>query len=63
MLLLLENHRNGQKLKVEVIVDREAFDRGQFKAQGGFTRINKAFDGTLEAILEEINQALWQDVG
>ncbi|MGQ4646401.1 type I restriction-modification system endonuclease [Lyngbya aestuarii] len=55
--------RIGQQLKVEVIVDREAFERGQFKAQGGFNRINKAFDGKLEAILEEINQALWQDVG
>jgi hypothetical protein len=37
-----------------VIVDREAFDRGAFKAQGGFTRINKAFDGKLEEILVEI---------
>lgn len=55
--------RIGQQLKVEVIVDREAFERGQFKAQGGFNRINKAFDGKLEEILGEINQALWQDVG
>lgn len=35
-----------QQLKTEVIVDRDAFDRGAFKAQGGgFERINKAFDG------------------
>jgi type I restriction enzyme R subunit len=55
--------RIGQQLKVEVIVDREAFERGQFKAQGGFTRINKAFDGKLEEILVEINNNLWSSVG
>lgn len=55
--------RIGQQLKVEVIVDREAFERGQFKAQGGFERINKAFDGRLEEILVEINESLWQNVG
>ncbi|HEY9299581.1 MAG TPA: type I restriction-modification enzyme R subunit C-terminal domain-containing protein, partial [Phormidium sp.] len=55
--------RIGQQLKVEVIVDREAFERGQFKAQGGFERINKAFDGRLEEILVEINESLWQNIG
>jgi type I restriction enzyme R subunit len=52
--------RIGQQLKVEVIVDREAFERGQFKAQGGFERINKAFDGRLEEILVDINSNLWE---
>jgi type I restriction enzyme R subunit len=53
--------RIGQQLKTEVIVDREAFDRGAFKAQGGgFDRINKAFDGRLEEILVEISSNLWQ---
>ncbi|MBD1803926.1 MAG: hypothetical protein KME25_25100 [Symplocastrum torsivum CPER-KK1] len=46
-----------------VIVDREAFDRGAFKAQGEFTRINKAFDGKLEEILVEINNSLWSSAG
>lgn len=56
--------RIGQQLKTEVIVDREAFDRGAFKAQGGgFERLNKAFDGRLEEILVEINESLWQNVG
>jgi type I restriction enzyme R subunit len=55
--------RIGQQLKTEVIVDRDAFDRGAFKAQGGFTRINKAFDGKLEEILVEINNSLWSNAG
>ena len=54
--------RIAKQLKVETIVDKEALDRGEFKTQGGFTRINKVFEGQLEAILAEINDRLWQDV-
>jgi len=54
--------RIGQQVKTEVIVDRDAFDRGAFKAQGGgFERINKAFDGGLEEILVEISSNLWDN--
>lgn len=52
--------RIGQQLRVETIVDREALDRGQFKTQGGFNRINKVFDGKLEAVLGDLHEALWQ---
>ncbi|TBR56546.1 type I restriction-modification system endonuclease [Westiellopsis prolifica IICB1] len=56
--------RIGKQLKVETIVDKEALDQGEFKIQGGgFVRLNKAFNGRLEEILVQINEALWQDVG
>lgn len=55
--------RIGKQLKVETVVDKEAFNTGEFKAQGGFNRINKVFQGNLETILVQINDALWQDVG
>lgn len=54
--------RIGKQLKVETIVDTEALDRGEFKTQGGFQRINKVFEGRLEEILAEINNALWQSI-
>lgn len=54
--------RIGKQLKVETIVDREALDQGEFKSQGGFVRLNKAFNGNLSEILVQINEALWQDV-
>jgi type I restriction enzyme, R subunit len=38
-----------------------ALDQGQFKAQGGFKRINQTFGGELETVLSEINQELWQE--
>ena len=53
--------RIGKQLKQETIVDKEAFDQGQFKAQGGFKRINQTFGGELETVLSEINQELWQE--
>lgn len=52
--------RIGKQLEQETVVDREALDRGQFAAQGGFNRINKAFDGRLEEVLGEISKALWE---
>lgn len=55
--------RIAKQMKVETIVDREALDQGEFKTQGGgFTRINKIFDGQLSEILTEINDSLWQEV-
>ncbi len=52
--------RIGQQLKKEYIVDRESMNKGAFKAEGGFNRINKIFDGKLQDILENISEAIWQ---
>jgi type I restriction enzyme, R subunit len=54
--------RIGKQLKQETILDREAFDRGQFKAQGGFMRIDRTFAGELEKVLERINSEIWEDI-
>jgi type I restriction enzyme R subunit len=50
------------QLKVETVVDRDAFEEGLFKTSGGFARIDRAFDGKLGAVLDEVNDAIWQDV-
>lgn len=55
--------RIGSQLKQETIVDREALDRGQFKASGGFNRINKILGGQLEALLGDLQEQVWKDVG
>lgn len=52
--------RIGKQLKIEQIVDREALEKGAFKAEGGFNRINKVFDGKLQTILEDISEAIWK---
>ena len=51
--------RIGKQLEVETIVDREALDRGEFQAQGGFARLNKIFDGQLQELLQELTEAIW----
>lgn len=55
--------RIGSQLKQETIVDREALERGQFKASGGFVRINKVFEGQLEKILGDLQEQVWKDAG
>ncbi len=52
--------RIGEQFAQEVIVDREAIDRGQFAANGGFNYINRAFNGQLETILGDISEELWR---
>lgn len=53
----------GQQLKQETVVDKAALDQGQFKTQDGFKRIDKVFNHQLEALLAQINSAIWSDAG
>ena len=55
--------RIGDQVKIETVVDRKALDRGQFQAKGGFARLNKVFDGKLEAVLGELAEEVWKDAG
>ncbi len=54
--------RIGKQVMAETIVDRQALDRGQFRTEGGFDRLNKVFGGHLEDVLGEICDAVWEDV-
>ncbi len=51
--------RIGKQLETETVVDRQAFDQGQFQAEGGFNRLNRVFNGELEAILGQIAETIW----
>lgn len=55
--------RIGKQLKAETVVDREALDRGQFRAEGGFQRLNKIFGGKLEQVLADLHEEIWRDAG
>ena len=52
--------RIASQMKKEIIVDKEAMNRGAFKEMGGFNRINKTFNGELEKILGDMNDMVWQ---
>jgi type I restriction enzyme R subunit len=55
--------RIAKQVKLETVVDRASLDEGQFRADGGFARLNKAFDGKLEALLGELADEVWKDAG
>lgn len=53
----------ASQTKVNVVVDRAAIDDPNqlFKQQaGGFERLDKQFDGQLQTILDEFNNAIWE---
>jgi len=55
--------RIGEQIEKEIVVDREAIDRQPFAADGGFTRLNRVFDGQLENVLTGINEEMWKRAG
>ncbi len=55
--------RIAKQVKLETVVDRTSLDAGQFKADGGFARLNKVFDGKLDTLLGELADEVWKDTG
>ncbi|RED32186.1 type I restriction-modification system endonuclease [Paenibacillus sp. VMFN-D1] len=47
----------------EPILDRDLFNTGAFKNQGGYNRINKIFREQLDTIITDLNQYLFEDGG
>lgn len=52
--------RIEEQILREIVVDRAALDEEPFSKDGGFQRLNKVFNGQLEAVLGDINEELWQ---
>ena len=48
--------RIANQLETEVIVDREAFEVGAFRTQGGYKQIDKRLDGKLDQVLGRIRR-------
>jgi type I restriction enzyme R subunit len=52
--------RIGKAVAQVGVADRAVLDEEQFREEtGGFTRLNRIFDGKLDAILGDINDELW----
>jgi type I restriction enzyme R subunit len=50
----------GREVKSRIVVDRAALDEPPFAQQGGFRRLDKLFNGEIEAILSEIAAETWE---
>lgn len=55
--------RIGEQLEKEIVVDAASLDEDPFRGQGGFRRIDKQFDGKLDALLADIREEVWRNVG
>jgi len=51
--------RIEKHLLKETVLDRQDFDKGAFRAQGGFRRLDKIFQGNFADVLQEINAELY----
>ena len=56
-------NRIGSQLELEIVVDRAAFDAEPFAAQGGWSRIDRVFNGKLEQVVRDINEQIWKEAG
>lgn len=55
--------RLADGIKGNDVLDLEALNEGQFALQGGAQRINKIFNGQIEEVLGDLQEAIWKDVG
>lgn len=55
--------RIEKQLLKEYIIDKESFEAGAFKSNGGYDRINKYFGGQLEKVIKLINESLYDERG
>lgn len=57
-------NRIEKYLMEESVLNISVFDEdGRFRAQGGFSKINKVFQNKLENIVLELNEYLYDDGG
>lgn len=52
-------NRIAEQVEREIVVDPEALDQEPFRKDGGFSRLNRVFDGQLKAVLSDFNEELW----
>ena len=53
--------RIAEQMKVSTVVDQAALSDRPFLDAGGFPRLNKIFDGQLEAVLEDLKERVWKE--
>ncbi|MCT4655194.1 MAG: type I restriction-modification system endonuclease [Cohaesibacter sp.] len=51
--------RIGRALKDKPVADPSLLEQGSFADKGGFVRISKEFDGGLDEVLHQFNEAIW----
>jgi type I restriction enzyme R subunit len=55
--------RIGHQIEKQDVIDRTAFDDEPFASQGGWSRIDKVFNGELEQVMRDITENIWKEAG
>lgn len=55
--------RIGQQIEKQDIIDRSAFEEEPFASQGGWSRIDKVFNGELDQVMRDITENIWKEAG
>jgi type I restriction enzyme R subunit len=56
-------NRIGSQLEPGIVVDRSAFDAEPFAAQGGWSRIDRFFNGKPKRVVRDNNEQVWKEAG
>lgn len=52
--------RIAAQIKANIVLDEQAINEGPLREQGGFRRLNQLFEGQLNELLADMNEAIWQ---
>jgi type I restriction enzyme R subunit len=53
--------RIAKSVKNDLVLDAETFEQPAFRNEGGFKRLQHIFDGQAQTVLEEFENAVWDD--
>lgn len=48
------------QVKANIVLDEQSINEGPLREQGGFRRLNQLFEGQLNDVLADMNEAIWQ---
>ncbi len=52
--------RIAKAIKENEVIDRPLFDEAAYQGEGGFSRIDKVFDGKLSDVVAELQDQVWK---
>lgn len=56
-------NRIGSQPELAIVDDRAAFEAELSAAQGGWSRVDRVFNGKLEQVVRDINEQIWKEAG
>ena len=52
--------RIADSIREDDVIDRARFDEGAYGSEGGFSRIDRVFEGKLTEVVAELQDQVWK---